>query len=285
MKHDKEKLIIEKFVLILIVLVAIITLLARASLHSIRSSLPVFVLNKLPAPVISFAPQNEMAKDVHIQALSQTSRQWLVAISALLSYINHESLDTLNPGLGTNTTQSLLKEWWEITDRASAIKQLEWLKTEGHTAQFEEVHKVVTHFANNDEEYNSKKETLTQFIYSERDKKSLIYLFDFVWKHRNDLAIKKLYAWDYMRMVSVARWSYAAGYLSEDEAWQYLLYAGKNLQKLYGSWKELGDNYVLGRTFWLADGYHPEYTETIQWLTTSLSSPWQKIPWNTDLSR
>jgi Protein of unknown function (DUF1266) len=40
------------------------------------------------------------------------------------------------------------------------------------------------------------------------------------------------------------------GYLAEDEAWEKIMPAAAKLHATFSSWKELGENYLIGREFW-----------------------------------
>ena len=52
------------------------------------------------------------------------------------------------------------------------------------------------------------------------------------------------------RAVLVARWGYAAGYISEAEAWNYIVPLAQRIQRTFSSWQELGDDYLAGRFTW-----------------------------------
>ena len=105
-------------------------------------------------------------------------------------------------------------------------------------------------------------------------------------RYYRKLGEQSLVAWDYARYISLCREGYSVGYLSEDEAWQRIIYAARILQRTFGSWQELGENYLIGREFWsLAqtqkDG---QAMRTIySRLLSNSNSPWNRIPWALDL--
>ncbi len=94
---------------------------------------------------------------------------------------------------------------------------------------------------------------------------------------------RTLFAWDYGRLVNVARWSYSVGYISEDEAWRYITPSGKYLQLNYHSWEDYGKNYLAGRDFWLQDiEASAEFRRVFKRLIDPNSrSAWTVIDWNT----
>jgi hypothetical protein len=216
--------------------------------------------------------------------ITPEGKLWLLAASAIIARRNGESLNSLDSGVSVIPVEQLLIEWWGIYDRKDALETLEWLKNEGHTAQYDSILLIEKQIAQTDKEYNIKKERIIRFVNSDQDKETIEYLADFVWNNKNKLENKKLYAWDYIRLINVARWSFTVGYISEEEAWQYMLLAGKKLQSRYESWSEIGEHYLLGRTFWKASAYHPEFEENIKWLTNNPKSPWNTIPWSTVLT-
>ena len=60
--------------------------------------------------------------------------------------------------------------------------------------------------------------------------------------------IKTISAWDYDRLVNVARFSYSAGYITEQEMWDYINKAVTQAKNDYNSWEEYFAGVMLGRT-------------------------------------
>jgi len=61
------------------------------------------------------------------------------------------------------------------------------------------------------------------------------------------LNIYSLAAWDYGRVAFVARYSVAAGFIEEDEAWEYIKIAADRASELYTDWREFTAAHILGR--------------------------------------
>jgi hypothetical protein len=91
--------------------------------------------------------------------------------------------------------------------------------------------------------------------------------------------------WNNTRLISLARWGYAAGYLQEDETWSLILPAAGRLQKSFSSWQELGQVYLEASAKWYSRRLW--YRRRAEWayrvLVSDQSSPWRKYPWNLDL--
>ncbi len=93
-------------------------------------------------------------------------------------------------------------------------------------------------------------------------------------------------AWDLCHYIALCRWGCLAGLLGEKEAYQLILPVAARLQKTYGSWNQLGDEYLIGRNFstegvWKED--EEGYKEVDLFLFTCKSSPWVYLPWATKL--
>lgn len=217
------------------------------------------------------------------QTPSKEIQQWLIATTGVLAVQNKEGLDSLKSQIPLSDLKMLVYEWWGITDRKSALEVINWLKKEGHREQFN----LSRHYLFiKTEEYKgnyqkTKKEILSKLSFEEVDRES--FLLDFIWQHKDDLENKSLLAWDYMRLNSIARWCYTLELISEQEAWETMLYSSINLQKNYSSWKELGEHYLLGRTFWIGNTNHTDAQNSIFWLKNYSGSPWKKIPWSLEL--
>jgi hypothetical protein len=63
-----------------------------------------------------------------------------------------------------------------------------------------------------------------------------------------------LLGWDLGRMARVCRSGYSAGFLSEDEARYWLYRIGEKARREFSSWKEWGENFLIGRMFWGGKG-------------------------------
>jgi tetratricopeptide (TPR) repeat protein len=108
----------------------------------------------------------------------------------------------------------------------------------------------------------------------------------FVKNHADELNETPMVGWDLARVVSLSRWGVMSGYLSEEEAWTWIMPAARKIQASFGSWEELGDDYLLGRSFWSSrkmrkDGYR--FRQGIYRLISDPRSPWVESDWNLEL--
>jgi hypothetical protein len=228
------------------------------------------------------APQREpAAAPAEPRSLARPQRAWALAASALLTERNHGRHDLLEAGPPTETyrrtVSGLLVRWWGIRNRTDLLETLKWLDQTGHRQEFTTMAESLSLV-----EPGEFKALLAADELSAQDKHSLMV----VWEYRGKLGAKSLVGWDYARYISLCRWGYAVGYMTEGEAWQSIMHAARIIQKTFTSWRELGENYLIGREFWSQDEMQKTGTQhraAYKWLLRDPRSPWNRIPWNLDL--
>ncbi|HET8578986.1 MAG TPA: DUF1266 domain-containing protein [Methylomirabilota bacterium] len=206
------------------------------------------------------------------KSLTAEQKGWALATSAILTERNQESHDLLGGTQATNAEVARLKDTlqqsWGVRSRDDLLRTLVWLEAAGHRRRFESLG------ANPSSQIDSG---------SDRE---LAHQVKVVRTNYARLGRKSLLGWDYGRFVSLCRWGYLVGYLSEDEAWQWIMPKTRKLQKTFDSWADLGENYLIGREFWSLDetAIHGwRYRAAYQRLLTNPESPWVRFPWNLDL--
>ena len=89
---------------------------------------------------------------------------------------------------------------------------------------------------------------------------------------------RALVAWDCGRLVHLSRLCFFAGYIDEEEAWQYIHAAARRLSLMFDSWASYGEALLAGRDLWnraAAD----ELARAIGTLLTKADSPWREHSW------
>lgn len=214
------------------------------------------------------------------QTLSPEGKTWLLALGGFTFAQNNEGFDQLQSPTSNYILKASLIESWDIKNKDDAFKILTWLKVMGHSAQFDLLRKdLVAQTHGSEDEYKRLKPQFVSKLRLESTKASS-FILDLVWDHRDDLSSKKLLAWDYGRMIGVARWSYSAGFISEEEAWKNMLFAGQQIQHSYSSWDDYERNYLLGRSFWKHSIANGDIASGLTWLENNPKSPWKTVPWN-----
>lgn len=178
-----------------------------------------------------------------------------LATGGILFYMGDQPMKGLfcltRIGLARNRTS--LTQWWGISNTEEALDTLTWLQQEGHRQAFQaklrkEPARWQQVFAAN------------QFI-----------------TYSADLQVG---AWDYGRLVNVARWCYDCQYLSWDQAWPFIAQGNELALREYASWQSFANGFLAGRVMWQPDSPTNEYVgETAQTLLTAPDSVWQQYPW------
>jgi hypothetical protein len=100
-----------------------------------------------------------------------------------------------------------------------------------------------------------------------------------------DASTRNKIAWNYPRVVSLARWGHAVGHITEVEAWAVIMPTAQRLQHTFFSWQELGRAYVDARQLFFRDDVGVRRES--EWLYRSIlldpASPWRKYAWDLDL--
>jgi hypothetical protein len=80
---------------------------------------------------------------------------------------------------------------------------------------------------------------------------------DLIWKaisRQIDIPVTELkdttstYAWDLARAVSLSKWCYWCGYITEDETWDFISSASSQASELGSNWRDYTISFLLGRT-------------------------------------
>lgn len=210
---------------------------------------------------------------------TEEQRHWALATTSVITQYNGERHDILEgvERSRENITkhQNLLNYWWGIDNRDGLFFVLEWLEQVGHRKRFDEMGKYM------------KTQTETQFEellknLSTEDRSS----WETVRMHWARLGDKGLLGWDLCRYIHLCRRGYLLGYLSESEAWDLIMPKARQLQMVFDSWVDLGENYLVGREFWSLERTEASgefFRQSYEKLIEDPDSPWNSISWNLDL--
>jgi hypothetical protein len=214
------------------------------------------------------------------QSLTAGQKSWALATSAILFQRNSDSHDLLAGGPRTDQKASRARELlgdWGINSRADLLATLRWIERGGHRASFAELGATVDRL----------NPTLLAWVAPWVLPSELGHQVAVIQRHHRALGDKGILAWDYSRYVALCRWGFASSFLSEDEAWQSIMPAARLLQRHFTSWSDLGQNYLIGREFWSLSQTRKSgdlYRATYQTLISYSGSPWNKLPWELELT-
>lgn len=193
-------------------------------------------------------------------------KQIPLVYGAVLSSRNNMSFDelkTANEGFKDG-----LKESWDVIDKKTAIETLDWLANEGHRKDADEVYEIIK--SGKAGNYPELKKTLKLY-----DKATSTMKAQLGFKDESFNNVKTVAAWDTDRLVTVARWCYSVGYITEDEAWSYINKAVDMAKSSFNSWEEYYISCVYGRAI-AYDGDIDELIGTGKALFKDSDSVWKK---------
>lgn len=189
------------------------------------------------------------------------SKMKYMPIGALLIGTHGEPYVTLRLTQDEDFSAEILAEGWGIKDRGDGLKMLESLLKGRHAVRFGETFESLkagdlTGIDPDDvEDYESSVEGLTEALGIPMDTVK---------------GCRTLIGWDLERVGYLARLFVNVGFISEDEAWEWMEKASKEIKKNFSSWEEYIVSVLLGRG--LAMGVHIEpYAVAHDLLTTNKS--------------
>ncbi|MBK8012236.1 MAG: DUF1266 domain-containing protein [Deltaproteobacteria bacterium] len=193
-----------------------------------------------------------------------------MALGAILSTANDEPLGAVSTCVKgdldcENATRELLREWWEVTSKGELLDSVEWLTTEGHNQAYEALREGIRRGD----------------ISSEPgDDSEMMAMIAAVQEAEKAFPKQGILAWDYVRALHLARWGVGAGYLTEAEGWQIVERVDAKMRESFSSYRELGQNYLLGRRFWAKKPKDPNdrYEQIYQKLVQP-EGLWARLPW------
>lgn len=200
--------------------------------------------------------------DASIQMLKSWSNlsedeKWFCLLSEPLMEQNSLSIATVNPEnyvpVGKKSvSQQILENSWGLYSRGDVLILVEdyRLRKLGHSVTYSKFK----------ERLNQTKQKSVQAAVEEIAIKDCMTFYSiarayFVAEMQNLLGEYGLLAWDYGRVLSILRWSIAAGWFTESEALDLAKPFIDELINAYDSWEDYAVHYAFGRVFYaISDG-------------------------------
>lgn len=188
--------------------------------------------------------------------------------------------DSLTTGEQIKEIKENLENFYGIADHDSAVETLDWLYQRGHRVFFDAAKQVYAGAAEGIDYSSLTEEEQENFMeYFMNLQSSLQYLSEGnYFSDVSQIADMSIIAWDMGRLVMVTRSCYDCGYISEEEAWQYIENAHKACKEAYADWNEFTKGYVFGRAMW--SGANMSLTGIMsiaEGLLADEKSPWKKV--------
>ena len=206
--------------------------------------------------------------------LTQAER-WAIATGANVAATQGDTFSQLAMDFPRDVARQSLRDWWAVDGKVEVEERVVRLALEGHNAEFRELHRRVSRMDREEVEAWARELPDEEVARQAR----------FVHEHRHAFKNGEILGWDLARVVNVSRAAYTAGWMKEDRAWEHIFTAARRIQSIYGSWRELSDNYLYARRWWGGeDEAEQAVADTARRLLNDPDSPWHDLPWQTPLS-
>jgi ankyrin repeat protein len=224
--------------------------------------------------------------DVHIvkmpeaQPLLSVAKSWALAVGApfiqcyganphLLGYGSSPSLE-ISQGMQTR---------WKITDKASLLQVLDDLQKGKIRADWQEKGAKLAGLT--DDQFKSflLLDSAAFATGLENVDATAIRENYLKWKDKIGLG------WTLCVYANLVNRGFTLHYLDENQAWDLLLANAREVQGNFGSWREMGDNFLDGREI-SSETRDNQFEACLQLLLNpkDANSPWNQLPWKTDLT-
>jgi hypothetical protein len=213
--------------------------------------------------------------------LSDAQKMWALALTGILTERNRERHDLLGGEERTakniRQQKQILQKWWGTQSRQDLLESLQWIDQGGHRQKFDQVGAAVAKLS--DEKFN-------EYLVKLENNPQVLQQLQTSRKYYRHIGRKSILGWDYGRFISLCRWGYLVEYINDNEAWNCIMPAARLLQGVFASWKDLGENYLIGREFWSYEETKRRgqyFRAAYQKLLDDPNSPWNRMRWDLSL--
>ncbi|MDE6844551.1 MAG: DUF1266 domain-containing protein [Lachnospiraceae bacterium] len=183
-------------------------------------------------------------------------------------------------------TKALLFSGWSVLTREDALDTAERLIEEGHRGKCQNCMDEL-------EEWGflelSEEEFMEKIMEMDPEENLGRYVITY-YMHLNGIEPEYIAAFDLCRVNELYGYYYVCGFMDYEEAMDASLDNSLALQKMYGSWEEMMDAYLLGYQFWRGDLMISDDSPTreryhyYEMLSGLQDNPYD-IDWNTELKK
>ncbi len=215
---------------------------------------------------------------------------WPLAAGALYAMHFDEPWDAVAFCNDPAWAKDVLRRDWGITRRDLLLLQIYDLLIRGQRSVYGP---MIAHYAGiSERSYRQKIEDIdADTSVNEGERASQLYMLRFIRQNEEKIQSVDFSAWDLLRVILLCRIGCGAGYITEEEAADFMLLPCLQLQDTYASWGDCSDQWARARGFWQG-GPEPtsrRHTGRFQSMMGVLQSdplsPWGLVPWNLELPR
>lgn len=213
--------------------------------------------------------------------VSEPARAFAYALGAVYHVAQGFTADAPEGEPEPGLNRHILSKSWGVEGREDLIRRLTDLGSEGHRERYG---KLLRYYAmlwrpNVASLREQCRSDIREGGEEAEDSAALLWRLDAVQADKSGIRSSPLLAFDAARGIMLARAGLMLGWLSEDEAWDYMLDVARDVQRTYGSWAAYGKDFLLSRNVWAGDDTPDVFDAVVSDLLEAPKSPWRRIPW------
>ncbi|VEH14496.1 DUF1266 domain-containing protein [Segatella oris] len=213
-------------------------------------------------------------------------QQRKLLLSGVFSAQKATLFNVVKTGMDSNERDKMFTQGWGITDKASAIDTLDYLRLSGTRRYFpqvveslklknkQEIQQYINDTFENEEDMRNCWEQV-QYAFESMEplmKEQII-------KDENDFVRIGPDAWDAGRLVFMARLCREHNYITDEQLWQYIDAADEIAHRTLTNWEDFGKSYIIGRCLWCGTAnYFEVMAGHAKKMYTNTKSPWKTFP-------
>lgn len=213
-------------------------------------------------------------------------QQRKLLLSGVFSAQKATLFNVVKTGMDSNERDKMFTQGWGITDKASAIDTLDYLRLSGTRRYFpqvveslklknkQEIQQYINDTFENEEDVRNCWEQV-QYAFESMEplmKEQII-------KDENDFVRIGPDAWDAGRLVFMARLCREHNYITDEQLWQYIDAADEIAHRTLTNWEDFGKSYIIGRCLWCGTAnYFEVMAGHAKDMYTKPTSPWKTFP-------
>lgn len=213
-------------------------------------------------------------------------QQRKLLLSGVFSAQKATLFNVVKTGMDSNERDKMFTQGWGITDKASAIDTLDYLRLSGTRRYFpqvveslklknkQEIQQYINDTFENEEDMRNCWEQVQYAVESMEPlmKEQII-------KDENDFVRIGPDAWDAGRLVFMARLCREHNYITDEQLWQYIDAADEIAHRTLTNWEDFGKSYIIGRCLWCGTAnYFEVMAGHAKKMYTNPKSPWKTFP-------
>ncbi|MEO7057981.1 MAG: DUF1266 domain-containing protein [Caldimonas sp.] len=215
--------------------------------------------------------------------LESGERAWAYAVGAMYHVAHGFAADGVDPLCAGDFQKDMLARDWGIRDRQTLVAQLTELGAEGH--RHSHAARLRYYAMQWRPAIASIREELRALVRDgDDDAAANLWRLDAVQAGERGIRSSTLLAFDAARGVMLARAGLMLDWLTEDEAWSYLVDIARDVQRSYTSWAAYGADFVLSRDVWRGGSTPDAFNTAVDMLLHDQASPWVALPWELPFS-